>query len=275
MKKIDTSSPQKDWAQLSTEQLDALLHAELRKEHPDEGVVLPILKTLEEREKDCPVSLTPEEAEALWEKYKAPIVIHNRRKRRWVTGIAAAAAVICLVIMTIPRTVGARSVLGALFHWTSSIFEYVDPDQTETRPQTDLAFVTDNPGLQQVYDKMTELGVTEKVVPSWVPEGFELQELKVTPVPGGTKVLALLKSSNKVITLTYRLTTDTAPVQYEKEETAVEVLEIANMTHVIMDNDDNISVAWKASSVVCLLSADIENEEVYRVIKSIYRRDLI
>ena len=274
MKKIDTSSPQKDWAQLSTEQLDALLHAELRKEHPDEGVVLPILKTLEEREKDCPVSLTPEEAEALWEKYKAPIVIHNRRKRRWVTGIAAAAAVICLVIMTIPRTVGARSVLGALFHWTSSIFEYVDPDQTETRPQTDLAFVTDNPGLQQVYDKMTELGVTEKVVPSWVPDGFELQELKVTQTRDGIKVWARFKGNKGAITLSYRLTMNTAPLLYEKEDTMVETLEVANITHVIMDNGDNISITWVTDCVDCLLGADIEKEDVYKVIKSIYRGEL-
>lgn len=274
MKKIDTSSPRRDWAQLSTEQLDALLHAELRKEHPDEGVVLPILKTLKEREKDCPVSLTPEEAEALWEKYKAPIVIHNRRKRRWVTGIAAAAAVICLVIMTIPRTVGARSVLGALFHWTSSIFEYVDPDQTETRPQTDLAFVTDNPGLQQVYDKMTELGVTEKVVPSWVPDGFELQELKVTSAPSGTRVRAFLKSKDSIITLSYRLTTNTSVLQYEKENTAVEAYEFSEVTHFIMDNDDNLSATWVVSGVECIISTDIKKEEVYKMIRSIYRRDL-
>lgn len=274
MKKIDTSSPQRDWAQLSTEQLDALLHSELRKEHPDEGVVLPILKTLEEREKDCPVSLTPEEAEALWEKYKAPIVIHNRRKRRWVTGIAAAAAVICLVIMAIPRTVGARSVLGALFHWTSSIFEYVDPDQTETRPQTDLEFVTDNPGLQQVYDKMTELGVTEKVVPSWVPDGFELQELKVTPTPGGTKVRAFLKNGGAIITLSYRLTMDTAPLQYEKEDSAVEAYEFAEITHMIMANDDSLSATWVMNDVECIISTDVKKEYLYKMIDSIYRRGL-
>ena len=52
--------PNQGWEQLTTEELDSILQAELRKEHPDEEVVLPVLQLLEEREKDIRVEQTPE-----------------------------------------------------------------------------------------------------------------------------------------------------------------------------------------------------------------------
>jgi hypothetical protein len=111
-------------------------------------------------------------------------------------------------------------------------------------------------------------------VPSWVPEGFELQELKTTPAPDGTKVWALLMNDSATITLLYRSTKDTAPLQYEKEDTAIEPYEFAEKIHLIMPNDDNLSVIWKSNDVECIISTDISKEEVYKMIRSIYRGEL-
>ncbi len=264
--------PNTGWQQMPTEELDRILQAELEKEHPNEEVVLPILHELEEREKDIPVENTPEVLEILEKVSK-----HNTsskqsiHKRRWLAGIAAAVAVVCIVIMSVSPTVRATSFWDVLFRWTSSIFEFIDPDKSY--PNADGNFVTDNPGLQQLYDKVTELGVTKLVVPMWLPEGFVLSELQEMPMAGGTRVLGKFENGSNAVLITYRVSTDIAG-KIEKEETGIEVFEAGEVSHFIVENDDNISVTWTVDGVECVMNADISKEDIYTIIKSIYRSEL-
>lgn len=264
--------PNTGWQQMPTEELDQILQAELAKEHPNEEVVLPILRELEEREKDIPVENTPEVLEVLEKLSK-----HNTsskqsiHKRKWLAGIAAAAAVVCIVIMSVSPTVRAESLFDILVRWTNSIFEFIDPDKSY--PSTDGDFVADNPGLQQLYDKVTELGVTELVVPIWLPEGFVLSDLKDSPIPGGTKVFCHFENSNNNISITYRISADIT-VKLEKAETGIEVFEAGQANHFIMDNTEYFSVTWSVDGVECLLNTNIAKEDLYKIIKSIYRSEL-
>ena len=217
--------PHQGWQQMPTEELDQILQAELKKEHPNEEVVLPILRELEEREKDIPVENTPEVLEML-EKLRK----HNTsskqsiHKRRWIAGIAAAVAVVCIVVMTMSPTARAESLFDILFRWTSSVFEFFTPEQDASNPPVGIVFETDNPGLQQLYDKVTEQGVTELVVPMWLPEDLDLSELKELPMPGGIRIHGEFENGKDMILITYRISTDISP-KVEKEEAGVEVFE--------------------------------------------------
>jgi hypothetical protein len=259
---------------MSTEELDQLLQAALEMEHPNEEVVLPILHELEEREKDIPVENTPEVLEIL-EKLSKRNTSSKRSiyKRKWIARIAAAAAVICIVVMSVVPTARAESLLGILYRWTSSVFEFFTPEQDAANPPVEIVFETDNPGLQQLYDKVTELGVTELVVPMWLPEGFVLAKMKETPAAGGTKVLGKFESGGNAVLITYRVSTNITG-KVEKKETGVEVFEAGDVSHFIMDNDGNLSVTWTLDGVECILNANIPKEDIYSIIKSIYRSEL-
>lgn len=273
--KENKTCPDQEWKQLSTAELDHILQAELEKEHPNEEVVLPILRTLEDREKDYPVEETPEIlalVNGLSEHESSSK--QSKSKRRWVAGIAAVAAVACIIVMALPRTVGAESIFDVLFRWTSSIFEFVDPDREESYPDADVVFVTDNPGLQQLYDKMVELGVEEPVVPMWLPESYELLNLRVTPLrDAGYKVNAVFRENGKGISITYRISRDIT-MKFEKEENDVEVIEAGGKSHFVMDNGENLSVTWTIDGIECLINTDASRDDVYTIIKSIYRRPL-
>ena len=266
--------PNTGWQQMSTEELDQILQAELEKEHPNEEVVLPILRELEEREKDIPVEKTPEVLEILEKLSK-----HNTsskqsiHKRKWLAGIAAAVAVVCIVIMSVAPTVRAESLFDILFRWTSSVFEFFTPEQDASNPPVEIVFETDNPGLQQLYDKVTELGVTELVVPMWLPEGFELSDLKELPMRGGSKVHVEFKSGSNTVLITYRISTDIAG-KIEKKDAGVELFEAGEVDHFIVGNNDNISVTWTVDGVECIMNASISKEDIYSIIKSIYRSEL-
>ena len=266
--------PYQGWQQMPTEELDQILQAELEKEHPNEEVVLPILHELKEREKDIPVENTPEVLEILEKLSK-----HNTsskqsiHKRKWLAGIAAAAAVVCIVVMSVSPTARAESLFDILFRWTSSVFEFFTPEQDASNPPVEIVFETDNPGLQQLYDKVTELGVTELVVPMWLPEGYELSELRIFPMPSGNKVSCKFGNGNDSILITYRISVDITTT-FEKDETAVEVFEAGDVSHFILENDEHISVTWAVDGVECSIVADIQKDNVYKMIKSIYRRAL-
>ena len=266
--------PNTGWQQMSTEELDQILQAELEKEHPNEEVVLPILHELEEREKDIPVEKTPEVL-AILEKLSK----HNTsskqsiHKRRWFAGIAAAAAVVCIVVMAMSPTVRAASFWDVLFRWTSSVFEFFTPEQDASNPPVEIVFETDNPGLQQLYDKVTELGVTELVVPMWLPEGFDLSELQERPMAGGAKVFGKFVNGSKEILITYQISSDIF-AKVEKEETAVEIFEAGEVSHFIVDNKESFSVTWTVDGVECVMNANASKEDIYAIIKSIYRSEL-
>lgn len=267
--------PDQEWKQLPTEELDQILQAELEKECPNEEVVLPILQILEEREKDYPVEKTPEVLAMLenLSEHNTPSKRFQNR-RIWAVRIAAVAAVACIVVMALPRTVGAESIFEVLFRWTSSIFEFIDPDGNESYPNTDSAFVTDNPGLQQLYDKVTELGVTEPVVPMWLPEGFELVSLKENSLrDNGYKVDAVFKGNGKLISISYRISSDIT-TQFEKKDTSLEVFESGDVSHFILENDEYLTVTWALTGVGCSMNANIAKENICTIIKSIYRRPL-
>lgn len=266
--------PNQGWQQMPTEELDRILQAELEKEHPNEEVVLPILHELEEREKDAPVEMIPEILNKLNTFSKQEISFdHSTRKRRWITGLAAAAAVICIVVMALPRTVGAESLFNVLYRWTSSVFEFFDPEQDATNPPVEMAFETDHPGLQQLHDEAVKIGITETVVPTWLPDGLELSELKNLLAHDGNKLYGRFNNENYIFSITYRMFTDST-AKFETEDSSFEVYDYANISHFILENENNISVTWTVDGVECLISTNIAKEDVYTVIKSIYRRAL-
>lgn len=263
-----------EWQQMPTQELDRILQAELEKDCPDEKVVLPILKTLEQREKDTPVEMTPEVLTILnkLSNHEASFK-QSRYRRKWIAGIAGVAAAACIVVMALPRTVGAESIFDVLFRWTSGVFEFFNREQDESNPPVDAVFETDNPGLQQLQDKITGLGVTEPVVPMWLPEGFVLTELDVLPIFNGNRLYGKVENGSKVIVFTYRISADIA-VMFEKEDSAVEVYDYGGVSHFILDNGEMLSVTWRKEGVECLLNANIAKEELYAILKSIYRSEL-
>ena len=267
--------PHQGWQQTPTVELDQILQAELVKEHPDKEVVLSILHELEKREQKHPFELTLEVPEVInkLSKCKAPYR-QSIHKRRWIGGIAAAMAIVCILAISVSPTVRAEGIFDALYRWTNSIFEFINPDQTESYPIAIGDFITDNPGLQQLHDKLCAFGVTEQVVPMWLPDGFKLEDLKEMPILGGTKIYSkFVNADNSSITITYRLSSDIT-TKFEKEDSAVQIYDYSDINHFIMVNDNSISVKWTIAGVECSFVASIPKESVYEIIKSIYRRSL-
>lgn len=261
--------------QMPTQQLDAMLQAELTKEHIDENSVRLILHVLREREKDDPVEITPQ-IEQAWEKYRQDTQALEKRAlrpakvRRWLLRAASAAAVLLLLVSVVPQQAEAESIWEKLARWTDSIFSFFDPGEEEFSQET-YEFRTDNPGLQQVYDAVVELGVTEPVVPMWLPEGYELVECKTGIMPRQEYVYARL--SNGTDKIVYKITSYSADVRYEytKDKSQVDILEQYGITYNIMHNNEMWVVVWVKDNIECSLFVDCQEDILYEILESIYR----
>ena len=191
---------------MSTAELDALLQAELHREPPDKETLLVLVELLKQREAGNPVQVTPEIEEA-WTAYRRDMDKLDRkysRRRRvsvWLARAASVAVIVgVLLAALVPQSAQAESFWKRLARWTDSIFEFINPGAEESEPE-EYVFRTDNPGLQQVYDAVVEMGVTEPVVPMWLPEGYELVELTTEPTRSKKYVYAMLSDGNERISL--------------------------------------------------------------------------
>ena len=259
---------------LPQEELRQILAAELSKPAPeiDDGFVRLLLAQLQSRGID-PEFTDDEAVEAACERFRKDTEISQKPSRKrgnqiWAVKAASVVLVLSLLFFGLPATTQANNIQKILTWWTDSAFRFFAPGK-QVSTQTHI-YQTDHPGLQQVYDAVTELGITEPIVPSWIPEGFELIESKTIPMPEDTLVDSLFESENQSILITFIVHNEEATFQHEKDSEHVVVHETAGRKHYILSNLETQIITWVANNIECTIITDCLEEDVYRMITSIY-----
>ena len=256
--------------QMSTEQLDEMLQHELEKESVDEFAVHLIMEVLEKRDQNIPVEINPQVA-AAWEKYQIYTPVKNHTKlsfKSWPVRIAAAVAVAIALALAVPQSAEAEGFWERLSRWTDSIFEFFTPG--DEMAAQEYIFQTDNPGLQQVYDTVTALGITDPVVPMWLPEGYKLVECKANETPTKVFVSGHFSNSKNTVMLDIAIQKTVSPRQYSKDEENAIKHEIAGIDHIFLHNEEWWTAAWTRDRLECAIYIDCQEETLYKILKSIY-----
>lgn len=256
--------------QVSTQQLDGMLHAELQKEQVDGDAVRVILRVLRERESGVPVEVD-EATEQAWQKYlrDTSALQASVRMRSWVLRAAAMAAVLCVVLLMGPLSANAEGFYDLLVRWTDSVMEFFDPNDKNTN-SVEYEFKTDNPGLQQVYDTVVELGVTDPVVPMWLPEGYELVECKINDSSRKKGVAATFLDDSSYLVFQMDAYDCGTSRSYHKDDGSAVTHEINGITHTILQNEGRWTVIWSYEYVECFIGMECQEEILYEILESIY-----
>lgn len=259
---------------LPTEQLDELLNRELERDNPDGDRVRTILGILWEREKDLPAEITPGVRKA-WEKYRRNTAEAEERKPRtgrlrgWVLRAASAAAVLAVLIFAFPQEAEADGLFEKIANLTGSIVEFFSPGMANDNEKT-YTFQTDNPGLQQVYDAVTALGVTDPVVPMWLPEGYELVECKTVETTHKKSIYANFSNDSGEASLKFAVYDIDVSHEYHWDGEQVGQYECSGTVYTIMQNYDRWVVIWMTETTECSLTLDCQEDTLYRILDSIY-----
>lgn len=259
---------------LPTQQLDQMLQAELQKEDADPAEAIAILTVLREREKHMPAEIGDNEKQA-WRRYRAREkegADKPAKKPNWVLRIASVAAVFCVLIIAIAYHVEAEGFWDRLARWTDSVIEFFSPEHSSGWQQS-YEFRTDHPGLQQVYDTAVEIGITEPVVPMWLPEGYTAVSCKEMTSDNKTTVTAYFQNEDKVINYNLAVYSKGVPNQYQKDKTDTTVFEIEGISHYILRNTDAWVTVWTKENIECSISVDCQKDELYKILRSIYDKE--
>lgn len=268
MKELNRTSLLESLEQLSTPELDAMLRAELEKEPPDRYAVQLILKVLREREADYPIE-SNEQIDRAWKKYQDETAQTAPKSGTTFLKVASTLIVVGALLFALPQEANAGSFFDRIAAWTDSIFELFSPGD-DSREQKEYVFRTDHPGLQELYDTVTELGVTVPVVPMWLDLKYELVDCKVTETPVVTYLSATYSNGENEIIYELNLYSDNIDREYHKNEPDVKKHESNGVIHNIMQNEESWVVVWTRANLECSIFIDCREETLRKILDSIY-----
>ena len=264
---------------MTTEELQEILrkhaHDELETE-PDTDELYYIMEVLARRreEEDPQAFRSDEEALADFRKNYMPkatqegrtkvVRFHNRAFR-------VAAAVLAIVLILVVGT----SVTAEAFHvdiwgkfatWTKEIFQFSDNPQGTTAPNPEKEYTAE---LKSLQDALSQEGVTEKLVPTWMPEGYISQDLKVTRTPRVRNISAVYEKEGSDLIIKIRQTIGVQAEQVEKNDDLLEVYVVDGVEYYIFSNTETLQAAWSTGEFECLIIGKITLEEMKMMIDSI------
>lgn len=253
--------------QLPTSDLDTMLHSELEKEFPSKNTVQLILDVLRERESDYPVISNPQIIKA-WNKYQSEKTKDFTSAKQFLIKTAAILILCSLLLFSLPREVQAESFFERFITWTEHIFALLNP-WAQGAPPNEYIFQTDHPGLQTLYNTVTELGVTVPVVPMYL-DGYDLTYCDVLAAPTHNKVIGNFINGKTEAVFELNIYFDRIPREFHKNEAALSQRELNGIIHYIFQNNELWTVVWTRDNLECYIVIECQEEELYQILDSIY-----
>lgn len=254
--------------QLSTSQLEDMLRSEAQKEQPEPYTVRAILKILRQRDADKPVE-TNGQIDAAWQNFRRKTEKKSGGFRKPFLKAATILVACGLLLAVFTQDVSANRLLERLAAWTDSIFELFSREH-RGKSTGEYVFQTDNPGLQELYDTVSQLGVTVPVIPMWLDGEYELDYCTVKETPTGEKVVAGLINGSKIVSFEINMYKNEPPREFHKNEPDAEPYESNGVVHYIFKNHGLWVIVWARDNLECFLTIENQEDAVYRTINSIY-----
>ena len=186
--KNDRMSLCPEFEKQTSQELEKMLRTELERDKPNRETVLQILDILETRDSGSSVG--------------SEMPVHARHKEsgagRWIKRLTAAVAIILVFAFAAPPVFGTENIVELVGGWTQDLFALFRSD-SPGQLQTEYVYKTSNPDLQKIYDAAVENGITQRVVPTWVPEECVLEELEIADAPEGINLYAYFSGNNDYI----------------------------------------------------------------------------
>lgn len=271
---------------MSTEQLKDILRAELENEDTDVDLIKRVNAVLSHRA-ECQTSC---DVDGAWDDFKnnhaanEPIYdpeytakkpqTDKKEKRRSVKVIskgALTAAIVAALLVGSAITACAKEygLWTAVANWTAENFSFVS---TGTAPAVSIDTVNQIPEqLSELQTAMEEYGLTGGLLPSYLPDGYEMAEIQCEGTGISTDFYCLLESDEGSIVLEYNVyQSGEFSRLYDKDGEDPESYTVGGITHYIMTNFGTYYAVWLKDNAECSISGVPSKAELCKIIDSIY-----
>ncbi len=263
--------------EMTDEQLRQILREDASRpegEDTDMELMLQVMEVLATRRKEHSEGKSPAEAldsfnqnycttneyQLISEKVREPKI--TSKSFVWKR-IAAMAAVLALVIVvsTVSASAWDFDLWDIISQWTKETFRFGTYGEAfEQNKENPCA------SLQSALD---ECMVTQKLVPTWLPEGYEETYVDMQESPKQRNFFATYQYGDKEISFRITDYLGKDPYQSEQSGTLIEVFESNGITYYILENYDVMQVAWVNESFECFMQGPLSLDEIKSVIDSI------
>ena len=185
------------------------------------------------------------------------------RLARRAAGLAAVFAGL-LVLGSAGAYAAGIDVLQAIAGWTQETFTFVRPGEPETEdvPQQ----------LAGLAEELERQGVTEKVIPGYLPEGYELVSENYDTSKKTISLTSTIRKENNYIVFSYVLhdteKKDTYYGTFQKDNGSPEVIEHNEINYYVFRNIGENIVVWLNGKVEGAIYG-LPKDEIEKVINSI------
>ena len=192
----------------------------------------------------------------------------TKRLRPWLSRLVATAAILALILVS-SLTVHAMGIdiWDIIVTWTQETFQLRSSksDETNEAAANDQRKYTD---LQQL---LSESGIAQTLVPSFIPDGYELVDLKTTESPIQLVFLAIYQNQEHTLKIQIKQYLDSDPQQVEQSDSLVEEYELNGITYYIFADYNQLRAVWIIEEYECYVSGEITIEEIKMMIDSIQK----
>ena len=194
--------------------------------------------------------------------YKKPVKKRNSLPR-WLRGLTAAAAVLAILLLgTVTAKALGFNIWEAVVKWTQETFHF--GEWGSSNADNNLPYAS----LQEALEKSE---ITTLLAPTWIPNGFDLVDIRVEQTPLQKKYAAKYICGEHVLRVTVQDYLDGVPVYVEQSEGLVEEYEVSGVTYYFFANNKQVRATWLNGSYECDISGDVTIEELKKMIDSIQK----
>lgn len=206
---------------------------------------------------------TEEECPEHTEETKKPV----KMPQYWLRRMIAAAAVVALLV-GLPVAVSAfgwEDIWNAVAKWAKETFSFVSGEQTETsEPAT-----ADNLQYTSLRDVLPTEDGTNKLVPSLIPQGYELDDITIYENPERKTYIAFYRNGEKTMMITVQSYLNGDAEKVEINEELLEIYKASDIECYIFNNNQQLRAVWISGSYECYISGELTVEEIKTMIDSI------
>lgn len=174
------------------------------------------------------------------------------------------------LVLTVGTTITAKAlhidIWSKFASWTKEIFQFTDSEQGAIAEKPEKK---NNLELKSLQDALAKENITEKLIPTWLPEEYKNKELKVMTSPKGRTIYAAFEKNDERLIISIRQTIGAPAKQVEKSDDLFEIYTIGGVDYYIFSNNAKLQAKWSIGEFECVIGGNITLEEMKEMINSI------
>ena len=194
-----------------------------------------------------------------------------RFKRVWRTALVAAIAIACMFAILVTAQAAGIDVFGAMARWTQDVFSFgqIVPN---SQVSDNLAQETETPDAEfaSLQEALDAYGMTEVHEPSWLPEGYALEELDATCLddPFLRSFSASYTDGEGRVSISIMSYEGEPITQVQKTDSPVESMEKSGTMFYYVENSVGHTIAWYPDQYEYYLSGDAGDDILWKIMDS-------